>query len=255
MDGRDGKDLLTVALAQAEVVAHAEEHHGADRLSQERSGIRNYASHSHLLHHSIGAGDIQNQAQQTHDHQRGSEDVLHNATKAQLFLSGSSQNRDGGNGHEGLSQIQNAHTVGFCRTKQGNKQGDTQHTRFLGSKQLGQVMVGEALSAPTEGPQAAGEQSHQHQHHGTQGFRRKRSRQAGIKQHTGQAKLYYKLLQGLNVLLGEHFPLPGQYTQEHAGEDRGNDLQNGQNLVNCHSSLKRIKLPYSWWRSPSGTWP
>ena len=227
MQDGDLENSLTASLGQGEIVAYTEQHQCADGLGQKACGLCNNRQNAQVIHHSANTADIQSQTQKAHDHQRRGHHFLHHLGSRGILSCVRGKDGNHRNGYHRLGQIQDAHAVSLIRTKENHKQRDTQHTGFLGTEQLGQIVIGKFLSAISESPQGAQQYHRQNQCHTAYGFRTDPGRQAGIEECTGQADFHNKGLKALDIFRCNPIFTLGQHTKNNRREDGSHHLRHG----------------------------
>ena len=200
MESGELEDHRTVTLVQREVIAHTEDHHGADGSTQEACGLGDDAANAHSVHPGTGTGQIQGQGDGAHDQQRRGQNLFHNCGRGGVFACVGRQNSNDRERRGSLRQIQHAHPVRLISTEEDHKQRNAQHTRFLGAEQLRQVVIRELLFSCPECPEGSQQHQRQNQAHAGQCFGTQIRGQHGIEHHAGQTEVHNKLLHALDAL-------------------------------------------------------
>ena len=211
-----------VVPGEGEIVAHAEEHQGADGLTDEAGALGDDGQNADAVQECTDADEIEHQTGQGAEHQGRSDDLLHQLTHGGAVAGVGGQDADDGDADEALGQIQHAHAIGLGGAEEQDGQGDTQHAGLHGAAQQGQVGVGQLLLSDHKSQHGAGQGEGEGDGHGAHGLAADLSGQAGVEEHTGQGEADGELGQTLDLFLGHEILCPGENTHGSAEED-GND--------------------------------
>ena len=242
----DLQNVFAVAVAHGKIIAHTENHHGADGLGKKARAFGENAADANAVQPVSKSRQIQRQTRRTHQKQGGSKHLFDNLACSGIVAGGSGENGYSGIGSDGLGQIQNAHAVGLGGAKEDHKQRNAQHTRFLGTEKLRKVMVRKLFLTGVETPKGRNEHKGQHHQHGADGFSTHIGTEAGIENDTGKAEIHDKFLQTLNFLRCHDCLAPGKDTQKDGHKDWYNDLSDGEDFIHFTAPPEIIPgiLPY-----------